>query len=126
MNHKWSTINRYFVLTSLLAAFIWFLVIARDLLGPLAIAALLAYLLDPAVSLANKRVKLPRKLVVVFVYLVALTALIASAIVLLPVVSELATTLSQDYENITQQIEAQHNQNNRNAGEDHQPPCTGE
>ena len=107
MNKQWSTINRYFVLILMLAAFIWFLVIARDLIGPLAIAALLAYLLDPAVSLANKRVKLPRNLVVIFVYLAALTGLIALGIITFPILSEQAVTLAQDYESISQQIEVQ-------------------
>ena len=54
MSKSWSKTSRYLVFIILLAASLWFILGARDLIESLAIAALLAYILNPLVTFVNK------------------------------------------------------------------------
>ena len=96
MGQSWSKTTRYFVLSLSLAALIWFLIAARGLIGPLAIAALLAYVLNPAVAFVNIRTKLPRKWVVLLVYLISLAVLITLAIVFAPLIAQQLGNLAEE------------------------------
>jgi predicted PurR-regulated permease PerM len=87
MSRSWSKTTRYFVLSLSLAGIIWFLIAAQGLLGPLAVAALLAYVLNPAVAFVNTRTKLPRKWVVLLVYIISLAVLITLGIILAPIIA---------------------------------------
>jgi predicted PurR-regulated permease PerM len=75
---------------------IWFLIAARGLIGPLAIAALLAYVLNPAVAFVNIRTKLPRKWVVLLVYLISLAVLITLGIVFAPLIVQQLGNLAEE------------------------------
>ena len=81
MNKQWSTINRYFVLTLVIVAAVWFVVAASSLMGALLIAALIAYVLDPIVSFVHERAKVPRKLSVPLVY-IGMIGLLVTIVVL--------------------------------------------
>jgi predicted PurR-regulated permease PerM len=96
MSQSWSKTTRYFVLSLSLAALIWFLIAARGLIGPLAIAALLAYVLNPAVAFVNTRTKLPRKWVVLLVYLISLAVLITLGIVFAPLIAQQLGNLAEE------------------------------
>jgi predicted PurR-regulated permease PerM len=96
MSRSWSKTTRYFVLSLSLAGMIWFLIAARGLVGPLAIAALLAYVLNPAVAFVNRRTKLPRKWVVLLVYLISLAVLITLGIVFAPVIAQQLRNLAEE------------------------------
>ncbi|MFQ5435071.1 MAG: AI-2E family transporter, partial [Anaerolineae bacterium] len=88
MSKIWSRTNRYYVLTLMLAVGIWFIVVARNLVGPLVIAALLAYVLNPIVTFVNVRTKLPRRWVIPLVYILSLGLLVALTAIFLPIVPE--------------------------------------
>lgn len=103
--HSWSRTSRYFLLTLVLAALVWFIVAARALIGPLVISALLAYVLNPAVVFFNKKAKLPRKWVVLFVYLVSLAVIITLAVVFAPIIPEQVASLITELQKILIQIE---------------------
>ncbi len=103
--HSWSRTSRYFLLTLVLAALVWFIVTARALIGPLVISALLAYVLNPAVVFFNKKAKLPRKWVVLFVYLVSLAIIITLAVVFAPIIPEQVASLITELQKILIQIE---------------------
>ena len=53
-NTTWSTPSRYLVLILVLGGMLWLVIAASDLIGPLAIAALMAYLINPLVIWVNK------------------------------------------------------------------------
>jgi len=82
MSKSWSKTTRYIVLILLLISAVAFTVAASDLIVPLAISALLAWLLNPAVTFFNNRTKLKRQWAVLIVYLVSLTAIIAIGVTL--------------------------------------------
>lgn len=72
MIKNWNQPIRYWILSLLIvvgAYIIWYI---RDLLEPLIISALLAYVLNPSVSFLTRRTKLPRPLVITLVFLVGL------------------------------------------------------
>jgi len=64
MDRNWSKTIRCLALILALVGIIWFPLAARILIGPLVIAALLAYALYPAVTFLPVRAKLGRNLLV--------------------------------------------------------------
>jgi predicted PurR-regulated permease PerM len=96
MSRSWSKTTRYFILSLSLAGLIWFLVAARGLVGPLAISALLAYVLNPAVAFVNMRAKLPRKWVVLLVYLLSLAVLVILGIIFVPIIPQQIRNLAHE------------------------------
>ncbi|GJM42407.1 MAG: AI-2E family transporter [Ardenticatenaceae bacterium] len=88
MSKEWSTTTRYFVFALVLVGFIWFITAAEALIGALAISALLAYLLNPIVTLVNKRARVARPLVVFLVYLISLGSIITVTIIFIPAIPE--------------------------------------
>ncbi|MCP4424829.1 MAG: AI-2E family transporter [Chloroflexi bacterium] len=105
MPQQWSKTSRYFLLTLMLAGLVWFVVAAKDLIGPLVISALLAYVLNPAVKLVNEKARMPRKWVVLLVYLVSLAILVTLAVLFAPIVPEQIASLVQELQKIIIQIE---------------------
>lgn len=105
MNHTWSRNTRTFVLLITAAVLLALIYAARELLGPLIIAALLAYVLNPLVSFVNRRSKLPRNLVVALLYLLSLGALVLVIVVFAPPLVEEAQTLTSELQSISTQIQ---------------------
>lgn len=58
---------------------LWFLYIARAILAPFVLGAIFAYILNPIVNFFSERVKLPRTLSVVIIYLLLIALIIAAA-----------------------------------------------
>lgn len=105
MNNQWSITNRYFVLALLIAATIWFAIAASSLMGALLIAALIAYVLDPIVSLVHQRAKLPRKLSVPLVYIGTISVLVTIGVLVIPLLPEGTTSVVAELTIISDQIE---------------------
>lgn len=103
---SWSKPTRYLGLIILLGAMLWFLIAARGLISPLLIAALLAYIFNPAVSFVNKNTKLPRNWVVLLVYLLSLGGLITLGIIFVPLIPAQVTSLVDQIREIILELEA--------------------
>lgn len=96
MSKSWSLPTRYLVLTLVLAGSIWLIVYAQDLIGPLAISALLAYVLNPIITIVNTHARLSRKYVVLLVYILALGALIGLGFIFAPIIpAQIANAISE-------------------------------
>ena len=96
MISHWNKTTRYYVLTIvliLLAALAW---VTREMFGPLVVAGLVAYLLNPIANLLAERTRLGHKWAVNLVYFISLGLLIAVPVVLVPVLYSDIDTLSQD------------------------------
>lgn len=106
MSKSWSKTTRYFVLAITLVVLVWFLVAAKGLVGPLAIAAMLAYVLNPIVSLVNNRTKLPRNWVVLLVYLSSLAIIITLGIIFIPIIPAQTALFLEELQIIQSEIEA--------------------
>lgn len=103
---SWSITTRYFVLILLLGGLLWLAVSAQDLIGPLAISGLLAYVLNPLVNRVSSRSRLTRQNVVLLVYVVFLAALIAIAAIIAPIVPDQIAKLADQLETIMVQVQS--------------------
>ena len=106
MSKEWSTTTRYFVFALVLAGVIWFITAAQALIGAIAISALLAYLLNPIVTLVNERARVARSLVVFFVYLLSLGAIITVTIIFIPAIPEQTASFLADMQELMTQTQA--------------------
>lgn len=106
MSKSWSKTTRYFVLGIVIILLVWFLVAANGLIGPLAIAAMLAYVLNPMVSLVNSRTKLPRNWVVLLVYLTSLATIVTLGIIFVPIIPAQTALFLEELQIIQSELEA--------------------
>lgn len=83
----------------------WLFWTIRTMVGPLVIAALLAYLLHPAVSFLEKNTPLQRRQTVVVVYLLFLIILTTTIVSLVPVVARQARSLAREIPTFLPEIE---------------------
>ncbi len=102
---SWSTTTRYIVLILMLAALLWLVFAARELIGPLAIAALLAYVLNPVVRAICAGSRLSRSWAVLLVYLLFLLVFAVAAVLLAPQLPPLAARLSDQLTEIIVVVE---------------------
>lgn len=105
MSQPWSQSARLFVLVLVILAAILLVYAMRPLIGPLVIAALLAYVLNPLVDLAQRRARLPRGLVVPSLYVISLVVLVVLVITLTPVLAQQAQTISVELQEIGATLE---------------------
>jgi len=105
MKRSWSRPTRFYLLTLvliLLGILFW---TVREIFGPLIIAGLIAYVLNPAVNFLKKHTRIQHKWAVSLVYFVALGLLITLPILFVPpLISELRK-LSQDLLSIINQLQ---------------------
>ena len=105
MNRQWSVQTRYLVLTValvLLVALGWY---ARDMIQPLIVAGLLAYLLNPAVNRLKRWTRWSHKTAVNVVYFVSLAVLLAIPATVVPVLLNQTETLTLDLEDFPNQLQ---------------------
>ncbi|HRQ38976.1 MAG TPA: AI-2E family transporter [Chloroflexota bacterium] len=105
MSKPWSRSTRYLVLILALIISALLLYQSRALLGPMAVSALLAFILNPLVSFAHERMKLRRSLVVLLVYLASLAGIVLVGVVVVQVISAQTTSLVTEFRAMVQQIE---------------------
>jgi predicted PurR-regulated permease PerM len=105
LNEGWSKATRYLVLIIVLMGLVWLLFAVRALIGPLVIAALLAYVLNPAVTLIINRTKLSHNLSASLVYLLFLAVLVALLVIFVPVVISQAKSLATELKGFGAQLE---------------------
>jgi predicted PurR-regulated permease PerM len=80
------------------------------MIGPLLIASLLAYILNPAVTFLRTRLKLGHKSIVLLVYCAFLLSLVLLSISLFPIVVRQAQSLSAEIQRILPQVEERLNE----------------
>ncbi len=105
LNEGWSRTSRYLALIIVLTGLVWLLLAVRALIGPLVIAALLAYVLNPAVTLITTRTKLSQRLSVSLVYLLFLAMLVALLVAFVPIVVHQTKNLALELQAIRVRLE---------------------
>ncbi len=96
MTENWSRPFRYWVLSTLAVSFAVLAWHVRELISPVVIAALLAYVLNPAVDFLTHRTRLSRPISVTIIFLASLGALAAIPALMLPTLLIEIQTLSVD------------------------------
>ena len=84
MNTKWTESTKYTVIVGLGLVLVWLIWIAKPLIGPLVISALLAFTLNPLVAWLYNRTRINHNLAVVVVYSLLAVLLIAIPVVATP------------------------------------------
>jgi predicted PurR-regulated permease PerM len=105
MNQGWSRALRYLALIMLLMTLAWVLLAVRALIGPLIMAALLAYVLNPAVTLIKTRTRLRHNASVSLVYFLFLAVLAAILVSLVPIVAEQARRVALELQVVRIRLE---------------------
>lgn len=105
MDHPWSRNVRIFVLLLAAAAGASVLYAARALIGPLLIAALLAAILNPLVTIINRRSRLPRNAVVLLFYLLAMGSILLLGFAVAPPLARQVRLLSQELQQTILELE---------------------
>ena len=86
-SQRWSRALKYAIIIGSGLALIWLAVVARELVGSLVIAALLAYLLKPAVDAMQRLPRVTHNLAVLVVYTLFLGILVVIPISFAPVLT---------------------------------------
>ena len=102
----WSPTTRYVAFFLSIGLMLWFLSVIQQLIGPLVISCLLAYVLNPIINYVNSISKLPRLWVITIVYALIITLIIIAASTLTPLVIEQSEFLSAELDSILQEFEA--------------------
>jgi predicted PurR-regulated permease PerM len=105
MQEDWNRAIRYLALIVVLVALIWLLSAVRALIGPLVVAGLLAYILNPAVTLVTNRARLSHDLSVSLIYLLLLVGLTATLLIFGPIVINQVKNLSLELQGIRGQLQ---------------------
>jgi predicted PurR-regulated permease PerM len=93
---SWSRLTRLVVTAVSLTAVFLFIYAARAVIGPLIVAGLIAYALNPAVGWFMRVTKLPRKTAVIPIYLLFLIILTTLPIILIPILIEQGSGLAAE------------------------------
>jgi predicted PurR-regulated permease PerM len=104
MRENWSLPFRYIVGIVSLILFVAFLIYARDAVTNLAIAAFVAYLINPAVVYLTTRTRIERVAAVNLVYFSAVILLIGLPATLLPIFADEARIVIEDILNLANQL----------------------
>ncbi len=106
MKNNWSPSFRYWILTIIAFFFVAFLWFSREMISPLIIGALLAFVLSPAINFLHDRTRLSHSLTVTFVVLGGLLAMIGSLALLIPTLVTQAQEVGEDLQQIFNDLQA--------------------
>jgi predicted PurR-regulated permease PerM len=100
MNQSWSTQFRYMTLGIFVIALAMFFWYVRVVTAPLVISALIAYVLNPIVDWVDRRSRLSHRATVALVFFFALTVVLATPALFVPVILEEVATLAADFDTV--------------------------
>lgn len=106
MKPAWSLSFRYLAGILLLTALVSFLYYAREALEPVVIAAFIAYLINPAVTILARNAGMKRRVAVNLVYFSTLAILIALPATITPIFFDELTEVAQDLLSLLEQFRA--------------------
>ncbi|MBL7184433.1 MAG: AI-2E family transporter [Anaerolineae bacterium] len=104
MSKSWSESTKWLVIISSLAALVWLVYRFSQIISPLALAVILAYVLNPPVRLLTTRAKLPRTLAVVCIYLALIVILSLVIVAFVPSLIQQVKSINVDFQNIVEGI----------------------
>lgn len=100
MEKKWSKELRYLALLGMIMAFIAVVWYFKAIINPIAIAALLAYVLNPIVRFITTRTRISHRVAVVIVYILSLLLLASLPAIITPVAVSQVRLLSENIESL--------------------------
>jgi len=104
MSKSWSETTKWLVIISSLLALVWIIHRFSQIISPLAIAVILAYVLNPPVRFLTTRTRLSRTLAVVSVYLALLVILSLALVAFVPSLIQQVKSINVDFQNIVEGV----------------------
>ena len=101
---EWSRTTKRLVIVGLVIILLLVFYVFRDLLPPVAIALVLAYLLKPIADVAERRSKLPRTLIVLLIFLVILVAFSTIVVTIVPYAVDQVRRLNLNIQELTDSL----------------------
>jgi len=112
----WPYATKLTVSLLLLAFFIYLLSRFREIIAPIIIAIIIAYILNPIINFLQSRVRLPRALIILFTYIILMAIIITIPIVIVPIMGKNLGLLQINTQQIITSIESALAQDYRVAG----------
>jgi predicted PurR-regulated permease PerM len=103
---RWPYATKLTISLLLLAFFIYLLTRFREIIPPIIIAIIIAYILNPVVNFLDKKFRLPRVLAILLTYLIVLAIIVLIPIVIIPRLSANLEPLQLDPQQIISSIES--------------------
>src|SRR4030043_1973951 len=85
---RWPYATKLTISLLLLAFFIYLLSRFREIIPPIIIAVIIAYILNPIVNFLQRRLRLPRVLTILFTYIILMVIIIKIPILVIPIMGE--------------------------------------
>jgi predicted PurR-regulated permease PerM len=85
---RWPFAIKLTISLLLLAFFIYLLSRFNEIIPPIIIAIIIAYILNPIVNYLQKRIHFPRSLIILLTYIIVLTVIISIPIVIIPIFAD--------------------------------------
>ncbi|MBM4464607.1 MAG: AI-2E family transporter [Chloroflexi bacterium] len=104
MSKSWSQSTKWLVIISGLAVLVWIVYRFSQIITPLAIAVILAYVLNPSVRFLTTRTKLPRTLAVLSIYLTLVVILSLVLVALVPSLIQQVKGINVSFQDIVEDI----------------------
>ncbi len=104
MSKRWSETTKWLVIISSLLALVWIIARFSQIISPLAIAVILAYVLNPPVRFLTTRTRLPRTLVVASIYLALIVILSLMLVAFVPSLIQQVTSIDVDLQDSVEGI----------------------
>ena len=96
--NQWKSTTRYIVGIGLAIFGIYIIYLSRSVISILILAALIAFLINPLVSLFAKKLRLPKSLALFVAYLIGIILILLTPLLLIPpIVNAISYFLSLDY-----------------------------
>jgi predicted PurR-regulated permease PerM len=104
MSRGWSDTTKWLVIVSSLLALVWIIARFSQIISPLVIAVILAYVLNPPVRFLTARTRLSRTLAVAGVYLALVVILSLVVVAFVPSLTQQVKSINLDFQNIVEGI----------------------
>jgi predicted PurR-regulated permease PerM len=104
MSKSWSESTKWLVIISSLLALVWIIYRFSQIISPLAIAVILAYVLNPPVRFLTARTRLSRTLAVASIYLALIVILSLVIVAFVPGLIQQVTSINVVFENIVEEV----------------------
>ena len=104
MSRGWSDTTKWLVIVSSLLALVWIIARFSQIISPLVIAVILAYVLNPPVRFLTARTRLSRTLAVAGIYLALVVILSLVVVAFVPSLTQQVKSINLDFQNIVEGI----------------------
>jgi predicted PurR-regulated permease PerM len=104
MSKSWSESTKWLVIISSLVTLVWIVYRFSQIISPLAIAVILAYVLNPPVRFLTTRTRLSRTLAVASVYLALIVILSLVLVAFVPSLIQQVTSINVSFQDIVEDI----------------------